>query len=253
MLNGSRGYYDAARASLVLSRWRGLSMDVAYWFSKAMDLGSSYTNTAYDADSRIGRSQSEFETHKDLKARSEFDQPHSFIWRASYAWRNWTVSGVTLLKSGTPFNVVTGSDGPGFGNVDGSGNDRPNLLNPSVLGRTIGNPDTAASLAAEIGLCVPRPGCGGRQPGPQRLPQGRHPECERGVFKIVGPAPGDAPYLARRINQPVQHPAIQRPGGRIVVAEFRPDHQHFERWPRLPIYRAVRMVKPGKLAPGSRD
>jgi hypothetical protein len=146
VLNGSRGYYDAARASLVLTRWRGLSMDVAYWFSKAMDLGSSYTNTAYDADSRIGRSQSEFETHRDLKARSEFDQPHSFLWRASYTWRNWTASGVALLKSGTPFNVVTGSDGPGFGNVDGSGNDRPNLLNTAVLGRTIGNPDTAPLL-----------------------------------------------------------------------------------------------------------
>jgi hypothetical protein len=146
ILNGSRGYYDAARASLVLTRWRGLSMDVAYWFSKALDLGSSYTNTAYDADSRIGRSQSEFETHHDLKARSEFDQPHSFIWRASYTLRNWTVSGVALLKSGTPFNVVTGSDGPGFGNVDGSGNDRPNLLDPSILGRAIGNPDTAPRL-----------------------------------------------------------------------------------------------------------
>jgi hypothetical protein len=157
-LNGSRGYYDAARASLVLSRWRGLSMDVAYWFSKAMDLGSSYTNTAYDADSRIGRSQSEFETHKDLKARSEFDQPHSFIWRSSYTWRNWTVSGVTLLKSGTPFNVVTGSDGPGFGNVDGSGNDRPNLVNPSVLGRTIGNPDTAASLLRKSDFAFLAPG-----------------------------------------------------------------------------------------------
>lgn len=149
VLNGSRGYYDAARASLVLPRWRGLSLDAAYWFSKAMDLGSSYTNTAYDADSRIGRSQSEFETHKDLKARSEFDQPHSFIWRASYAWHNWTASGVTLLKSGTPFNVVTGSDGPGYGNVDGSGSDRPNLLNPLVLGRTIGNPDTAPRLLAK--------------------------------------------------------------------------------------------------------
>jgi hypothetical protein len=158
VLNGSRGYYDAARASLVLSRWRGLSMDVAYWFSKAMDLGSSYTNTAYDADSRIGRSQSEFETHKDLKARSEFDQPHSFIWRASYAWRSWTVSGVTLLKSGTPFNVVTGSDGPGFGNVDGSGNDRPNLLNPSGPGRTIGNPDTAASLLRKSDFAFLAPG-----------------------------------------------------------------------------------------------
>ena len=158
VLNGSRGYYDAARASLVLSRWRGLSMDMAYWFSKAMDLGSSYTNTAYDADSRIGRSQSEFETHKDLKARSEFDQPHSFLWRASYDWRNWTVSGVTLLKSGTPFNVVTGSDGPGFGNVDGSGNDRPNLLNPSVLGRTIGDPNTAASLLRKSDFAFIAPG-----------------------------------------------------------------------------------------------
>ncbi|MFB3827742.1 MAG: hypothetical protein ACE15B_13305 [Bryobacteraceae bacterium] len=59
VLNGSRGYYGAARASLVLSRWRGFSMEAACWFSKALDLGSSYTNTAYDADSRLSRSQSE--------------------------------------------------------------------------------------------------------------------------------------------------------------------------------------------------
>ena len=158
VLNGSRGYYDAARASLVLSRWRGLSMDVGYWFSKALDLGSSYTNTAYDSDSRIGRSQSEFETHRDLKARSEFDQPHSFIWRAGYTWRNWTASGVALLKSGTPFNVVTGSDGPGFGNVDGSGNDRPDLVNTSVLGRSLGNPDTAPLLLRKADFAFLTPG-----------------------------------------------------------------------------------------------
>ena len=84
VLNGSDAYYDAARVSLVLPRRHNLSMDVSYWFSKAMDLGSSYTNTAYDADSRIGRSQWEFETHKDLKARSEFDQPHAFLWHVSY-------------------------------------------------------------------------------------------------------------------------------------------------------------------------
>ena len=68
VLNGSDAYYDAGRVSLVLPRRHNLAMDVSYWFSKAIDLGSSYTNTAYDADSRIGRSQSEFETHKDLKA-----------------------------------------------------------------------------------------------------------------------------------------------------------------------------------------
>jgi hypothetical protein len=53
------------------------------------------------------------------------------------------MSGVVLLKSGTPFVIDTGSDGPGFGNVDGTGRDRPNLLDPSVLGRAIDDPDTS--------------------------------------------------------------------------------------------------------------
>jgi hypothetical protein len=157
VLNGSRGYYDAARVSLVAPRWRGLSLDASYWFSKAMDLGSSYTNTAYEADSRLGRSQSEFYTHPDLKALSEFDQPHAFLWRASYTWRGWTLSGVTLLKSGTPFNVITGSDGPGYGNVDGNGGDRPNIVDPSILGRTLGNPDTSARLIPRSAFSLMRP------------------------------------------------------------------------------------------------
>jgi len=153
ILNGSDAYYDAARVSLVLPRRHNLSMDISYWFSKALDLGSSYTNTAYDADSRLGRSQSEFETHKDLKGRSEFDQPHAFLWHISYAtpgasriFGGWTVAAITLLKNGTPFTVVSGSDAPGFGNVDGNGGDRPNLVDPSILGRTLGNPDTSAKL-----------------------------------------------------------------------------------------------------------
>ena len=40
---------------------------------------------------------------------------------------SWRLSAVVLLKTGTPFAVTT-PDGPGFGNVDGNGNDRPNLL-----------------------------------------------------------------------------------------------------------------------------
>ena len=45
-----------------------------------------------------------------------------------------------------PFDVVSGSDAPGYGNVDGSQGDRPNVLDQSVLGRTIGNPDTSRIL-----------------------------------------------------------------------------------------------------------
>ncbi len=147
VLNGSRGYFDAARVSAVLPRWRGLSMETTYWFSKAMDLGSAYTNTAYDADTRLSRSAYEFETRSDMKGLSTFDQPHAFLWRGSYAtWRGITLSGVVLLKKGTPFSISAGSDGPGYGNVDGNGPDRPNLLDPSILGRTVGDPDTSRAM-----------------------------------------------------------------------------------------------------------
>ncbi len=156
VLNGSRGYYDAARASLVLRPWHRFTTDASYWFSKALDLGSSYTNTAADADSRISRSQSEFETHRDMKGPSSFDQTHAFLWHWSYQIppagrlgplsgiaRDWNLSAIVLLKSGTPFTVVTGADAPGYGNVDGNGNDRPNLVDLSLLGRTVGDPDTS--------------------------------------------------------------------------------------------------------------
>ncbi len=146
VVNNSRGYFDAARVSLVLPRWRGLTVDAAYWFSKAIDLGAAYTNTAYDVDSRLSRGQWEYEQHRDMKGRSNFDQPHSVLWRATYEYRKFRLSGVALLKSGTPFTVVSGSDGPGFGNVDGNGNDRPNILDPSILGRTVGDPDNSRQL-----------------------------------------------------------------------------------------------------------
>ena len=159
VVNGSRGYFDAGRASVIFSGWKGFTTDASYWFSKAIDLGANYLNTAYDEDGRKSRSQSEFETQRDMKGLSLFDQTHAFLWRANYVspsikefgWLNrgfngWNFSTIVLVKTGIPFDVVTGSDGPGFGNVDGSGNDRPNLLDPSILGRTIANPDTSTKL-----------------------------------------------------------------------------------------------------------
>jgi hypothetical protein len=59
---------------------------------------------------------------------------------------------VLLLKSGTPFTVDSGSDGPGFGNVDGTNGDRPNIVDPAILGRTIGNPDTSVGLLPRSAL-----------------------------------------------------------------------------------------------------
>jgi hypothetical protein len=52
-----------------------------------------------------------------------------------------TASAVLLLKSGTPFTVQSGSDAPNFGNVDGQGSDRPNIINPGAVSVVIGHPD----------------------------------------------------------------------------------------------------------------
>src|SRR5439155_5424234 len=158
--NSSRAYYDAGRASLILPNWRGLTIETTYWFSKAIDLGASYTNTAAGDDAKQGRSQTENLVSQDLKGRSSFDQTHSLLARMSYrlpalagsppivrhAAGRWDVSAVLLAKTGPPFTVFSGSDGAGFGNVDGSAGDRPNLLDPSILGRAINNPDTSVRL-----------------------------------------------------------------------------------------------------------
>jgi len=169
-VNGSQGYFDAARVSFVLPNWRGLTVDASYWFSKAIDLGASYTNTANENDSRKSRSQTEYETQRDMKGLSDFDQTHAFLLRTSYAIRapkfnrwvsavagGWSVSAVALVKTGIPFNLSTGSDGPGFGNVDGNGGDRPILLDPSILGRTIADPDTSRQLLLRSAFRFMRP------------------------------------------------------------------------------------------------
>lgn len=159
-LNASRAWYDAARVSIVLTEWYGLSLDASYWFSKSLDLGHDYTNTLSGPDGRVARSQTENEVQRDLKGRSAFDQPHAFLTRATWqmsrftSWGRfargtiggWNLSLVGLIKNGTPFTIESGSDAPGFGNVDGNSGDRPNVMDLSVLGRTIGNPDTSTQL-----------------------------------------------------------------------------------------------------------
>ena len=121
--NGSRAYYDAGRVSLITPRWNGLSVNASYWFSKALDIGGSYTNNASPRDARNAVAQYEFLSQEDLKGRSNFDQPHAFLLQFGYEtpragatprWvqkllGSWNLSAVALLKTGTPFTVMSGS------------------------------------------------------------------------------------------------------------------------------------------------
>ena len=150
VFNNGIAYLDAAQAVYELPRLGGLLLRASYTFSKAIDTGADYAHTAANRDSTRGRPQSEDDIWGDKKGLSDFDGTHYLLLQYSYSLpgflRGWELSGATMAKTGTPTTLYIGSDAPGFGNVDGSPSERPNILDPSILGRTIGNPDQAPEI-----------------------------------------------------------------------------------------------------------
>ncbi len=231
VISASHAWYDAAKITLTIPRWRGLSLESSYWFSKAIDLGANFTDTGNIR--RQARSQWEYDSNRDLRGRTDFDQPHSFVvwlsydtprWAGHRFWRrlfgDWNVSAAAMLKSGTPFLVETGSDGPGFGNVDGALGDRPNLLDPSILGRTIGDPDTSAEMMPASAFGFVRRGEVGGNLGRNVFRKGPI----RNVNATVGrrfPVGGDKALfvMAESVNL-FNTPQFAEPGARLSESSF---------------------------------
>ena len=144
--NQGRAYFDAAQLSVDKVFSQGLALRATYTFSKALDTATDFSNTGI----RTNIPQIEGLGPVDLKARSRFDAPHSFLIGYSYVFPRrlggLTVAGATILRDGTPFNVEIGTDSPPFGNVDGERNDRPSILDPGLLGASVDHPDTAQKV-----------------------------------------------------------------------------------------------------------
>lgn len=162
--NSPRAYFDAGKVTHRLSTKNGLSAESSYWFSKAIDTGATFVNIAAGDDAMQGQSQTPYDVAADLKGVSDFNQTHALLTRVSYEvplrqrlLRGWRLSTIFVAKSGIPFKVITGSDSPGFGNVDGSPGDRPNILTPEILGRTISHPDLAGTLLPRTSFAYPNP------------------------------------------------------------------------------------------------
>jgi hypothetical protein len=147
----------------------GLSLNASYWWSKAIDLGADYTNTAVGRDARRNLSPSETDVFGTMKGLSGFDQPHALLINAVYQTPSdgtgnrivdgivggWQTTGVMLLKTGTPFTIDSGSDARGFGNLDGQGGDRPNLIDTTVLGAKVDHPDKSRQLLPKSAFSFP--------------------------------------------------------------------------------------------------
>ena len=83
--NASNAYFDAARITFKAPAWHGLTSEASYWFSKAIDTGSAYTNMAAGDEALQGYSQSQDPVAQDLKGPSAFDQSHAAMVRFQYS------------------------------------------------------------------------------------------------------------------------------------------------------------------------
>jgi len=237
VLNSGIAYFDAGQARVSVPLRRGLALSGTYTFSKAIDTGASYISTAAQADMSKGRAQSEFDLMKDRRSLSDFDAPHSFL--AQYScelpvpagWRGvkrrllagWSVAGATLFKKGTPMTLYIGSDSPGYGNVDGSPSDRPHVLDPRVLGRTVGDPDTAQKLLPREAFAYIRPGELAGNIGRNTIRKGGINNWNVSLGRIWKiPAGGRERSLAFRAEayNLTNHPQFDEPGRNLSAPSF---------------------------------
>ncbi len=235
--NAAIGYLDAGQVKVDFPFRRGLLFTASYTYGKAIDTGASYIGTAAHSDLTRGRSQSEFDVVSDKRALSDFDSTHAFLVQYAYdlpapaGWSaaarkllsGWQVSGATLFKSGTPLTLYIGSDAPGFGNVDGGPGDRPNVLDPRVLHRSVDHPDISRKL-------LPRSAFAYIRPGELRGNLGRNTFRKDGInnwnmalgrsFKLSGNGPERSLTFRAEVYNLVNHPQFDEPGRNLSAPSF---------------------------------
>jgi len=158
--NGAWSYYNALQVEVSKRLSQGLNFQAAYTWSKAIDTTSEATS--------FGGGDSNFNGPDQKVARgfSRFHTPHRFTLFGTY--RNpffnkdrgvlgqilggWEASFVFKWIHGSPFTVT----GTSFDlNLDGVGETRPVLVDPSVLGRSIDDPATSQQLLPQSAFAAP--------------------------------------------------------------------------------------------------
>lgn len=149
--NGSWSYYNGLQIELSKRLSQNVNFQVAYTWSKAIDTTSeaSFVGTGdsniLGNDARVSRGYSRFHTpHRftffGTYRTPFFDKDRGIL---GYVLGGWETSVVFKWVHGTPFTVT----GTGFDlNLDGFAENRPVLLDPSILGNRIDNPATSTTL-----------------------------------------------------------------------------------------------------------
>src|SRR5262249_21073400 len=171
--NDAEAWYDGFELEWNKRVTKGLQFQVAYTYSQSLDTTSEATFVGA-GDSNQNGPNKQF-----AKGRSRFDTPHRFTLNGSYrlpfyagrhdlaglVLRGWQVLGVFKFVSGPPF-AVTDATGRDL-NFDGFTENRPVLLDPSILYQRVDDPATSqkqlpaaafrsVTFADTIDMLVPR-------------------------------------------------------------------------------------------------
>jgi outer membrane receptor protein involved in Fe transport len=147
--NNANSWYDGLQVEWIKRTSHGLRFEMNYTFSKAIDDGSEATFVGTGDTNILGPDK------RFARGLSRFHTPHRFTLNGSWQlpiFRNqddvvgkvfggWTLAAVVKIAHGTPFTVI--DSGVGDLNFDGFPENRPVVLDPSVLGRTVNDPDRA--------------------------------------------------------------------------------------------------------------
>jgi hypothetical protein len=147
--NAAQSWYNGVQSEWISGPTRGLSTDLAYTFSKTFDTGSEATATGtgdtniLGTNRRFARGLSRFDTRHRVTMFLTYDLPflrdrHDFLGAVLGGWH---ISTVMKYASGNPFTVV--DSGAVDFNFDGFAENRPVLVDPSVQGRHIDDPNTS--------------------------------------------------------------------------------------------------------------
>ena len=118
--NDAYSHYHALQAT-VSRRWARGYFQSAYTWSKSTDAtstGNTAFNTAYNDQSNINASRglSDFDRKHRLVVSYVYDLP---FFEKEEGWKravlaNWSISGITIFQSGTPFSIFDSGAGSGF-------------------------------------------------------------------------------------------------------------------------------------------
>ena len=118
--NDAYSHYNSLQATLS-RRWGAGYFQGAYTFSKALDAtstGNTALNTAFNDESNIRNSYglADFDRKHRLSVSYNYDLPifRSATGAKRILLRDWTISGVTIFQSGTPFSVLDSAAGSAY-------------------------------------------------------------------------------------------------------------------------------------------